>query len=167
MTQGTCTYKIDPAPVFLFAYVVGAIACSGFVAVLAAFDPAFQQAKLPVVLETVGYVLVFFGPPYAALCALVLTHYFRYEVTADGVSGQSLLGHNVSVAWSDVEAMKPVQIGNLDFMRVISTGRKRAIWLPMFVRAGSPFDEVAQLWTPQAQFMRKRDVSPATTQRVS
>jgi len=146
MTAGESSYKVDPAPVFLFAYITGSLGCAAFVVALAMFDPAFQDAKLSVVLETIGYVLVFFGPPYAALSALVMTYYFRYTVTPDGVSGQDLLGRTQFVNWSDVETMKPIRVGNLDFVRVYSRSDGSALWLPMFVKTATPVDAATALW---------------------
>ena len=155
MSAGTSTYKVDPAPVFLFAYITGSLACSAFVVVLALFDPAFENAKLPAVLETIGYVLVFFGPPYAALCALVLTHYFRYEVTADGVRGQNAFGRTLFVQWNTVTSMKPIRIANLEFVRVAGGDSTSTLWLPMFVRSASPMEPSVAIWgvTPPAAAM--------------
>lgn len=152
MSAGASRYKVDPAPVFLFAYISGSLACSAFVVVLALFDPAFQHAKLPAVLETIGYVLVFFGPPYAALCALVLTYYFRYDVTADGVRGQNAFGRTLFVQWSEVTSMKPIRIANLEFVRVSGRDNTSTIWLPMFVRSASSAEPSLAIWgvTPPA-----------------
>ena len=147
MSQGVCKYRVDPGPVFLFAYITGSIGCSLFVVSLAIFDPAFAQAKTPVVLETIGYVLVFFGPPYAALCALVLTHYFQYEVTPEGVQGQNWLGRTVLVKWSEVAAAKPLTIGNLEFVR-LSTPSGTRVWLPMFVHSAASADAPTFAWAP-------------------
>jgi hypothetical protein len=151
MSQGACKYKIDPAPVFLFAYIAGSLLCSVFVVMLAVFDPAFRQAKLPVVLETIGYVLVIFGPPYAALAALVLTHCFRYEVTADGVRGKSWLGGAQFVRWADVSNAKPFRVGNLEFVR-LTAAQGRRVWLPMFVHAASPVESEAFVWITPGTF---------------
>ncbi len=148
MSQGVSSFKMDPAPVFLFTYVTGSLACAGFVGVLAVTDPAFQQAKLSVLLETIGYILVFFGPPYAALCALLATHYFQYTVTAEGVGGQNLIGRSQFLRWSDIAAMKRVRIGNLEFIRVMSREGGRAIWLPLFVRNEPAFDATMMQWAP-------------------
>ncbi len=150
MSQGTCRYKVDPAPVFLFAYIAGSICCSVFVVLLALIDPAFRQAKLPVVLETIGYVLVFFGPPYAALSALVMTHYFRYEVTQEGVRGQTWLGRTEAVRWSEVAAARPIHIGNLEFVGLTTSAGTR-IWLPMFVHPATSTDAATFAWTSMDQ----------------
>lgn len=150
MSAGACTYKVDPAPVFLFAYITGSLACSAFVIVLAMFDPAFQNANAPAVLETIGYVLVFFGPPYAALCSLVLTYYFRYDVTPDGVTGQNFFGRTLFVSWSDVSSMKPLRVGNLEFVRVAGRSSQATLWLPMFVRTESPVESATLAWGLQA-----------------
>lgn len=153
-SENSCTFKMEPAPVFLFAYVTGSLLCSVFVAVLALTSPEFSDTNLPVVLETIGYVLVFFGPPYAALAALVMGHYFKYSVTAEGVRGQNLLGQPTFVAWDDIAGMKPVRLGNLDFVRLISAAGARPVWLPMFVRyaAGDPGVTVHQ--SPQFQALQ-------------
>lgn len=142
---------MEPAPVFLFAYIAGCAMCSALVAALAMASPQFSGAKLPVVLETIGYVIVFFGPPYAALCALVLAHYFKYSVTADGVSGQSLLGRPTFVPWTDITAMKPARIGNLEFVRLITASGARPVWLPMFVRHAAGAGGEVTKWGPQFQ----------------
>jgi hypothetical protein len=150
MSQGTCKYKVDPAPVFLFAYITGSFCCSAFVVVLALIDPAFRQAKLPVVLETIGYVLVYFGPPYAALSALVMTHYFRYEVTEEGVHGQTWLGKTESIRWAEVAAARPIHVGNLEFVRLSTAGGRR-VWLPMFVHPASAAGSATFAWAPPVQ----------------
>lgn len=163
MSQGASTFKMDPAPVFLFTYIVGSVACAGLVAVLALTDPAFQQAKVSVVLETIGYILVFFGPPYAALCALIATHYFQYTVTADGIGGQNLLGKSQFVAWSDIAMLKPIRIGNLEFVRLVSGNGARPIWLPMFVRNETAFDNTIMQWAPQGPVAQA--FTPITSKR--
>lgn len=149
-SKASCTFKMEPAPVFLFAYITGSVLCSTLVVALALLNPSFSNAKFPVVLETIGYVLVFFGPPYAALFALVMAHYFKYTVTAEGVSGQSLLGKPGFVAWTDIAEMQPVRIGNLEFVRLIGTHGEQPVWLPLFSRhaAGAPAAEIA--WGPHA-----------------
>lgn len=154
MSPTSCSFKMDPAPVFLFAYISGSVVCSAFVASLALFDPAFQQAKLSVVLETIGYIIVFFGPPYAALCALVLAHYFKYTVTPEGIGGQNLLGKSTFVAWSDVTELRPVRIGNLAFARLISADATRPVWLPLFVRNEAALDSSITQWSPQDHVTR-------------
>lgn len=147
-SDASCTFKMESAPVFLFAYITGSAICAALVVGLALFNPAFSEAQLPVVLETIGYVLVFFGPPYAALFALVMAHYFKYTVTADGVRGQSLMGTPGFVPWTEIIEMKPVRVGNLDFVRLISADGVRPVWLPLFSRhtAGTPAAEIA--WGP-------------------
>jgi hypothetical protein len=150
MSAGVSTYKVDPAPVFLFAYITGSLACAAFVVFLALFDPAFQSANLPAVLETIGYVLVFFGPPYAAMCSLAMSYYFRYDVTPDGVTGQNLLGRTLFVKWTDVASMKPLRVGNLDFVRVSCRSRAATLWLPMFVRAVSTQEPATAIWSMPA-----------------
>lgn len=149
-SQASCTFRMETAPVFLFAYIVGCALCSALVVGLSLLDPSFSNAKLPVILETIGYVIVFFGPPYAALFALVMAHYFKYTVTADGVLGQSLFGKPGFVAWTDIAELRPVHVGNLDFVRLISANGDRPVWLPLFSRhaAGSDASEIA--WGPHA-----------------
>jgi len=119
---------------FLFAYIAGSVFCSAFVIILPLADSEFRGANLPVVLETIGYVIVLFAPPYAALAAFVMGRVFKYSVTADGVHGQDLMGRSTFMAWTDVVEMKPIRIANLDFVRLISAGDERPLWLPMFVR---------------------------------
>jgi len=141
---------MESAPVFLFAYISGSAVCTAMVVALALFNPAFSDASIPAVLETIGYVLVFFGPPYAALFALVMAHYFKYTVTAEGVRGQSLLGTPGFVPWTEIVEMKPVRVGNLDFVRLINADGTLPVWLPLFSRhaAGTPASEIA--WGPNA-----------------
>lgn len=148
--QVSCTFRMETAPVFLFAYIAGSLLCSALVVGLSVFDPSFSGAKLPVVLETIGYVLVFFGPPYAALFALVMAHYFKYTVTAEGVLGQSLLGKPGFVAWTDIVEMQPVHVGNLDFVRLISARGDRPVWLPLFSRHAAGVDTSEIAWGPHA-----------------
>jgi hypothetical protein len=149
-SQASCTFKMEPAPVFLFAYITGSVLCAALVAGLSFFDPNFSEARMPVVLETIGYVLVFFGPPYAALFALVMAHYFKYTVTADGVTGQSLLGKPGFVAWADIAEMRPVRVGNLEFVRLISDSGDRPVWLPLFARHASGAEASEIVWGPNA-----------------
>jgi hypothetical protein len=145
---------MEMAPAFLFAYITGSIMCSAFVAVLALTSAEFSGAKLPVVLDTIGYVIVFFGPPYAAISALVMSHFFKYTVTADGVQGQDYMGRPSFVPWDAVAEMKPISIGNLDFVRVIGHDGARTVWLPMFVRhaAGDGAADVQR--SPQFQALQ-------------
>ena len=153
-TQTSCTFKMEPAPVFLFAYISACVLCSALVAGLALTSPAFSGAKLPVVLETIGYVIVFFGPPYAALSALVMTHYFKYTATAEGIHGQSLLGKPTFVPWTEIAEMRPARIGNLEFVRLISERGARPVWLPTFVRHAAGAPDETEHWAPQFQNLR-------------
>ncbi len=152
--ENSCTFKMEPAPMFLFAYIAGTVLCSAFVAALALTSPEFSGAKLPVVLETIGYVIVFFGPPYAALAALVMGHFFKYSVTADGVCGQDFMGRPTFMAWSGIAEMKPLRVGNLDFVRLVSNGGARPVWLPMFVRYAAGGGEAAVQRSPQFQALQ-------------
>jgi len=154
MSPTSCSFKMDPAPVFLFAYIAGTALCSLFVGGLAVFDPSFQQAKLSVVLETIGYIIVFFGPPYAALCALVLAHYFKYTVTPEGIGGQNLMGKSTFVAWGDVRELRPARIGNLAFARLVSAEHARPVWLPLFVRNEAALDSSILQWSPKDHVAR-------------
>lgn len=149
MSQGASSFKMDPAPVFLFAYITGSVACALFVFLLGIADPAFHQAKLPVLLETIGYLLVYFGPPYAALVSLVTVHYFQYTLTPEGIGGQNLLGKSRFVAWNDIAGLKPIRFGNLEFVRLMSVGGERPIWLPLFVRNEGAFGDTLMQWAPQ------------------
>jgi hypothetical protein len=164
MSQDACTYRVDPAPVFLFAYVAGSLLCSGLVVALAIFDPSFQRAGVPVILETIGYVLVFFGPPYAALCALALTHYFHYEITPVGVKGHSLFGGTLFVEWAKVAGVRPLRVGNLEFVRLVASPDKRTVWLPMFVRPGSRVVSETLAWGVPHPFTKSADAPIATQQ---
>ena len=146
MSRSTSTYSVDPAPIFLFSYVAGSLACSALVVLLALIDPSFQRAGAPAVLQTIGYVLVFFGPPYAAICALTLARQFKYEVTPEGVVCRGLLGRPSIVLWNDIAATRPIKVGNLEFVRLIPRSPGAAIWLPLFVRGGSTGDGATFLW---------------------
>ncbi len=153
-SENSCTFKMETAPVFLFAYIAGTLVCSAFVAVLALTSPEFSDAKLPVVLDTIGYVIVFFGPPYAALAALAMGHYFKYTVTAEGVRGQNLLGEPTFMAWDDIVEMKPARVGNLDFVRLIGISGVRPVWLPMFVRYAAGDSEALVQRSPHFQALQ-------------
>lgn len=153
-SENSCTFKMETAPAFLFAYITGTLLCSAFVAALALTSPEFSGAKWPVVLETIGYVIVFFGPPYAALAALVMGHFFKYTVTADGVCGHDLMGRPTLVAWTEIVEMRPLRVGNLEFVRLISDGGARPVWLPIFVRHAAGRGQATIQHSPQLQALQ-------------
>ena len=153
-SEKSCVFRMETAPMFLFAYIAGSLLCSAFVIALTLTNPEFRGANLPVVLETIGYVIVIFAPPYAALVAFVMGKVFKYSVTAEGVHGQDLMGRATFVAWGDIAEMKPARIANLDFVRLFSVDGSRPVWLPMFVRYAAGEGDPALHQTAQFQTLQ-------------
>ena len=128
-------------PIFLFVYIVGSLGGALLVPMWVAIDPALQ-ADLNVLLESIGRIIIFFSPPYGALCALFMTRYFRYVISDEGITVHYLTGRNRKLLWNEVTSLDPICIGNLRYMRFTMSTSKMVVWLPLFVRSEQHLDEL-------------------------
>ncbi len=120
-------------PVFLFVYVAGAIAGSIFIGLWRMLDASLQMVPYSVVLDTIGYYLILIAPIYAGLTALVMSRYFKYIITDDGIGGENLFGASRFAHWESIAEIRPIKIGNLSFVKLITDDGKQPVWLPMFI----------------------------------
>jgi hypothetical protein len=147
-------YRTEFWPVFLCVYIVGAVGGALFLPLWVWLDPTLS-VRPHVVLEGIGYVAVFFSPPYAALCALFMSRYFTYFVTSEGIGGRSGSGKLRFVPWSQIDEVKPVALGNLRYVRVVTSDDSLPVWLPLFLRNAVDFDSRLTEHAPEDHVVRR------------
>lgn len=128
------SFRMQFKPVFLFVYIVGSIGGAAFVVLWRFLDPQLANVESFVLLETIGYYTVFVCPVYAALCAWLMARGFQYKVTPEGIGGAGFFGSKRFAKWEDISTVKPAQVGNLGFVRLVTTDGALPVWLPLFVR---------------------------------
>ena len=148
------TFRMEFKPLFLFIYIAGSIAGATSIISWTVLAPSFSDVETYIVLKTVGHYIVFFAPVYSAACAYALTTYFRYVITIDGIGGKSLLGPVRLARWGDIGQMKPVRIGNLHFVRLVTRDRGLPIWLPLFIRDDEAFGGTILQYAPMDNVAR-------------
>ena len=126
-------FRMEFKPVFLFTYVLGAIVGSIAIMLWRLLDASLQTIPYSVVLDTIGYYLIFIAPVYAGVCGLVMSRYFKYVITENGIRGQNLIGASRFVEWDSIAELRPITIGNLAFVRLVTEGEKPPMWLPLFI----------------------------------
>ena len=126
-------FRMEFKPVFLFTYVTGAIVGSIAILLWRMLDASLQQVPYSVVLDTIGYYLILIAPVYAGISALVMSRYFKYIITDDGIGGQNLLGASRFAYWETIAEIRPIKIGNLTFVKLITDDGKPPVWLPLFI----------------------------------
>jgi hypothetical protein len=132
-------FRTDFMPVFLFVYVVGAIGGAIFILGLVTFDASIHVEK-HVMLETIGFYIMVFSPPYAILSAVIMSRYFSYFLTEEGLGGENLIGKSQFIEWDNIQEIKPIHIGNLTYARIHSMGEKYPLWFPLFFKNDQSFD---------------------------
>jgi hypothetical protein len=147
------TFRMEFMPVFLFVYIVGSLGGALLVPLWVAIDPSLQAGP-NMLLETAGHIIMFFSPPYAALCALFMSRYFRYCVSNDGVSVHYLVGKTRTLPWSNIASVHPVKLGNLRYLRIRTHTKEATIWLPLFVRSEQHLGEVIPHFAPEGHAAR-------------
>ena len=146
-------FRTDFMPVFLFVYVVGAIGGAIFILGLVAFDTTIHVEK-HVMLETIGFYIMVFSPPYAILSAVIMSRYFSYFLTEEGLGGENLIGKSQFIEWDNIQEIKPIQIGNLTYARIHSVGEKYPLWFPLFFKNDQSFEQQLHLLTPTNHIAR-------------
>ncbi|MCH8204084.1 MAG: PH domain-containing protein [Candidatus Hydrogenedentes bacterium] len=126
-------FHMEFKPVFLFTYVLGAVVGSIAIMLWRMLDASLQMVPYSVVLDTIGYYLIFIAPFYAGVCGLVMSRYFKYVITEDGICGQNLIGASRFVEWDSIAEIRPIKIGNLAFVRLVTEEKKPPMWLPLFI----------------------------------
>ncbi len=126
-------FRMEFKPVFLFTYVLGAIVGSIAIMLWRMVDASLQMVPYSVVLDTIGYYLILIAPFYAGICGLAMSRYFKYVITEDGIGGQNLIGASRFIEWDDIAELRPIKIGNLAFVRLVTEEKKPPMWLPLFI----------------------------------
>lgn len=126
-------FRMEFKPVFLFVYITGAIVGSILILLWRMLDASLQMVPYSVVLDTIGYNLILIAPFYAGVCGLVMSRYFKYVITEDGIGGQNLIGASHFVEWDNIAELRPIKIGNLAFVRLVTEEKKPPMWLPLFI----------------------------------
>ncbi len=62
-----------------------------------------------------------------------MSRYFKYVITENGIGGQNLIGASRFVEWDSIAEIRPIKIGNLTFVKLITDDGKPPIWLPLFI----------------------------------
>jgi hypothetical protein len=146
-------FRTDFMPVFLLVYVVGAIGGSFFILGMVNYSPTYQ-AEMHVTLETIGFFIMVFSPPYAILCGVIMSRYFSYFLTKEGLGGENLIGKSQFIEWDDIEEINPIHIGNLTYARIHSKGEKHPLWFPLFFKNDQSFDSQLHKFTPEHHIAR-------------
>ncbi len=126
-------FHMEFKPVFLFTYVTGAIVGSVLIMLWRMLDASLAMIPYSVVLDTIGYYLILIAPFYAGICGLAFSRYFKYVITENGIGGQNLMGASRFVEWDSIAELRPVKIGNLAFVRLVTEEKKPPMWLPLFI----------------------------------
>ena len=126
-------FRMEFKPVFLFTYVLGAIAGSIAIILWRMLDSSLQTVPYAVVLDTIGFYLILIAPFYAGVCGLALSRYFKYVITENGIGAQNLIGASRFVEWDSIAELRPIKIGNLSFVRLVTEDKKPPMWLPLFI----------------------------------
>jgi len=147
-------FRMEVKPVFLFVYVAASLFGGVSIVLWSLLDPAMTMIPIHVVLDTIGYYVVFFAPVYAAGFALVMSRYFKYLVTTEGIRGQNLLGVSRFAAWEDIGEIRHVRIGNLGFARLHTEDGKLPIWLPLFLNDDEGFGGTILQFAPEDNVTR-------------
>jgi len=146
-------FRTDFMPVFLFVYVVGAIGGALFILCLVTFDTSIHVEK-HVMLETIGFYIMVFSPPYAILSAVIMSRYFSYYMTDKGLGGENLVGKSQFIEWDDIQKIHPIHIGNLTYARIHSNGEKHPLWFPLFFKNDQSFGAQLVKLTPSDHVAR-------------
>ena len=85
-------FRMELKPVFLFVYLAGAVVGTTMIVLWRMLDPGLQSVPYAVILDTIGYYLILVAPFYAGLSALVMSYYFKYEISESGIGGRKLHG---------------------------------------------------------------------------
>ena len=140
-------------PIFLFVYIVGSFGGALLVPIWVAIDPTLN-VELNVLLETIGHIIIFFSPPYSALCALFMAKYFQYSLTDKGVTVTYLTGRKRTLLWDEIVHVQPIRLGNLSYLRIYTRSGDSVIWLPLFVRSEQHMDELIPRLVPEGHVAR-------------
>jgi len=120
-------------PVFLFIYIAGSVAGSLFILLWRMVDANLQAVPLYVVLDTIGYYLILVAPLCAGICGLITSRYFKYVISDEGIHAGNLAGASRFVHWDSIAELRPIQIGNLAFVRLVTEDGASPMWLPFFI----------------------------------
>ncbi|PCJ56499.1 MAG: hypothetical protein COA73_12000 [Candidatus Hydrogenedentota bacterium] len=153
MNQREYTFRMDFMPVFLFVYIVGSVLGALAIVSWVSLDPGLDVER-NVMLETVGFYIMLFSPPYSILCAVVMNRYFTYIVSEDGIRGQNLLGKSQFVPWKAIRQINPIHIGNLRYARIVSETEKLPLWFPLFLNDEKIFARSLQELAPEGNAIR-------------
>ena len=126
-------FRMEFKPVVLFVYITGSIVGSSLIVLWRILDASLQMIPYSVVLDTIGYYLVLVAPFYAGVCGIVMSRYFKYVITENGIGAKNLAGASRFVAWDSIAELRPIKIGNLTFVRLITEDNRSPMWLPLFV----------------------------------
>ena len=148
------SYRMEFRPMFLFTYNLTAIGGSLFVWLWARYSASAGDIPTHVILETIGYVAVFFAPPYSALCTFIITRYFRYSISSRGIGGKNAGGSARFISWDSISSVKPIRFGNLTFIRVLTEDNKLPVWMPLFIRSERAFDDSIREHAPEGNVAR-------------
>ena len=148
------SFRMEFKPVFLFVYVVGSLFGAVSIFLWSALDPSMKMIPTYVVLDTIGYYIVFFAPVYAAGFGLVMSRYFKYIITTDGIRGQNLLGVSRFAEWDSIGEIRSVRIANLSFARLLTSDGKSPIWLPLFLSDDEGFGGTILRCAPEGNVTR-------------
>lgn len=161
MFPPSSSFRMEFKPVFLFVYIVGSLAGTILLLLWSWLDPRLANVEAYITLETAGYYIVFFSPLYSAFCAWIMSSRFKYEVTENGIGGKGLIGSSRFARWEDLSYVKPISVGNLSFIRIVTTDGKLPVWLPIFMDNNGKLGGTILRWAPQDNVARSM-VRPAS-----
>jgi len=147
-------FRMEFKPVFLFTYVLGAVVGSIAIVLWRMLDASLQTIPYAVVLDTIGYYLVLIAPFYAGVCGLAMSRYFKYVITENGIGGQNLIGASRFVEWDSIAELRPIKIGNLAFVRIVTEEKKTPMWLPLFINDEQVFGGALLDFAPEDNAIR-------------
>jgi len=75
-----------------------------------------------------------------------LLRYFPIRVYELGIEGYDAFGRRTYFTWPQIQGVRPISMAGLKYLRVVSTGTKRTLWLPRFLIDQQAFSQlVAEL----------------------
>jgi hypothetical protein len=100
----------------------------GLLLLLIIFVLFFRDQPLRLIIE--GMV----GGAAAGVLAMVYGVYFQsVAVHPQKLRAYTFWGTKVILEWTEIVAVRPIRILGLLYLRVVSSGRKKPIWLPLFL----------------------------------
>lgn len=85
---------------------------------------------------------------YSLAVAWILSLLFPAAISADGIYGHSSCGMRRFVSWHEIAAVRMFRLFNLRWLRVYTTAKRKAIWLPLFQSHKAEFDQQIKRFAP-------------------